>query len=414
MSNRIEIREVGSEVVVTGPYHLMQGAVMKRLKSQGFRFDWGSKAWTILASKLSPLQRKNLEKIVEPAPGADLRSPAEKAQEEIARRKREGLALDVPFDMKDWVKGLGGLFDPATRWWALPDPETYAKVQERVGQDPSVLAKRELARRKSEGLIVQAPYEYKDWIKGLGGLFDGGTKSWYMPDRDAVNTVHQKVRDDLKEEETRKRQEAEEAARRKRERELAEGLRTLYIPGRTKGDAPRVGAVFRDRKSREVVEVLSVKSTYYPEDGMSFGLMDDRGWMHAVVVRPASPEERERVDARDREEESRAEARRRVRDERKALVKLFQDAGDRPERATLHGDRIALEGRDSLIYGGGSWFVVEGSHIWYVMNNGHDGDDWSYNNVQTGGAGAIGWRLPRTDALEARVRAVDEGMKAGG
>lgn len=413
MSNRIEIKEIGPELVVTGPYHLMTGPVMKRLKSQGFRFDYGSKAWVILSSKLTPLQRKNLEKLITPAEGADLRSPGERAREELARRVREGLALSVPFDMKDWVKGLGGLYDPATSRWALPDQETYNKVRERVDRDPSVVAKRELARRVREGLSVQAPFEYKDWIKSLGGLFDGERRMWYMADAETVRAVHQRVRDDRRKEETLKLQQAEEAARQKRERDLAEGLRTLYLPGRSKADAPRVGAVFRDRKSREVVEVVSVKSTYYPEDGMSFGLMDDRGWMHAVVVRPAPEEERERVDTQDREEESRAGTRRRVFEERKALVKLFQDTGDRPERASLDGDRIALEGRDSLIYGGGSWFVIEGAHIWYVMNNGHDGDDWSYNNIQTGGAGAIGWRLPRTGELEARVRAVDEGMKAG-
>jgi hypothetical protein len=44
--------------------------------------------------------------------------------------------------------------------------------------------------------------------------------------------------------------------------------------------------------------------------------------------------------------------------------------------------------------------------IWYVVNNGHDGDDWSANNVRTGGAGAVGWRLPWSAELEASVRAL--------
>jgi hypothetical protein len=46
--------------------------------------------------------------------------------------------------------------------------------------------------------------------------------------------------------------------------------------------------------------------------------------------------------------------------------------------------------------------------IWLVRGNGSDGDNWAPNNVRTGGAGAIGRRLPWTPELEARVRALRE------
>ncbi|MBK7814503.1 MAG: hypothetical protein IPJ52_09450 [Rhodocyclaceae bacterium] len=39
-----------------------------------------------------------------------------------------------------------------------------------------------------------------------------------------------------------------------------------------------------------------------------------------------------------------------------------------------------------------------------AQNNGMDGDNWSANNVRTGGAGAIGWRMPRTDEAETILR----------
>lgn len=39
-------------------------------------------------------------------------------------------------------------------------------------------------------------------------------------------------------------------------------------------------------------------------------------------------------------------------------------------------------------FGGGAWVLQEGNDLWYVKNNGADGDDWSQNNVITGGAGA--------------------------
>jgi hypothetical protein len=46
--------------------------------------------------------------------------------------------------------------------------------------------------------------------------------------------------------------------------------------------------------------------------------------------------------------------------------------------------------------------------VWYVQNNGADGDDWSANNVRTGGAGAIGWRVGRTEELIEQLDALGE------
>ncbi len=39
------------------------------------------------------------------------------------------------------------------------------------------------------------------------------------------------------------------------------------------------------------------------------------------------------------------------------------------------------------IYGGGAWLHMAGDDLYYVRNNGMDGDNWSYNNYRTGGAG---------------------------
>ena len=74
-----------------------------------------------------------------------------------------------------------------------------------------------------------------------------------------------------------------------------------------------------------------------------------------------------------------------------------QGTGHRPPGEQIWIDKTALG------YGGGTWVVIEPgeNYFWYVKNNGADGDDWSHNNVSTGGAGAIGYRLPMTN--EARV-----------
>jgi len=65
--------------------------------------------------------------------------------------------------------------------------------------------------------------------------------------------------------------------------------------------------------------------------------------------------------------------------------------GVRPEGEHIpEGERVL---DTANIYGGGDWFVIGPERIWYVRNNGADGDNWSANNVRTGGAGAIGWYI---------------------
>ena len=56
------------------------------------------------------------------------------------------------------------------------------------------------------------------------------------------------------------------------------------------------------------------------------------------------------------------------------------------------------------IYGGGWWYVIQADKIWYVANNGSDGDLWSLNNVRTGGAGAIGQYVSFDAALASKIR----------
>lgn len=65
------------------------------------------------------------------------------------------------------------------------------------------------------------------------------------------------------------------------------------------------------------------------------------------------------------------------------------------------GERFCSTGN---LHGSGSWFVVGHDGIWFIQNNGMDGDDWSRNNIITGGAGAIGWRVPYSEALAHRIK----------
>jgi hypothetical protein len=89
----------------------------------------------------------------------------------------------------------------------------------------------------------------------------------------------------------------------------------------------------------------------------------------------------------------------------KALATIIQATGERPSDEHSPVGRRVLD--TQTIYGGGDWFVVGSEWIWYCRNNGADGDDWSANNVRTGGAGAIGWRVPRSEDLVAQLERLE-------
>ena len=143
------------------------------------------------------------------------------------------------------------------------------------------------------------------------------------------------------------------------------------------------------------VVILSASKQYYREDGLSFGVGDDRGHMFAAVARRATDEESATL---------RAERDRKLETHRTELAMQIMKAGERPPGPVLPGGTRISDRQD--IYGGGDWFVLS-TDVWYVRNNGGDGDDWSHNNVSTGGAGAIGWRVPWTDTLAAAVQALE-------
>ena len=110
-------------------------------------------------------------------------------------------------------------------------------------------------------------------------------------------------------------------------------------------------------------------------------------------------------EAAKRRREAPAEVRKRAIVQRvKEIACEIRETGERP--AGLNdpiGDRL-FDTQD--IYGSGDWFVVGPEYLWYVQNNGMDGDNWNLNNVRTGGAGAIGYRVPATSPMTAELRSL--------
>ncbi|HVM60722.1 MAG TPA: hypothetical protein VMV72_07630, partial [Verrucomicrobiae bacterium] len=88
---------------------------------------------------------------------------------------------------------------------------------------------------------------------------------------------------------------------------------------------------------------------------------------------------------------------------RKVFDRIFAE-GQRPRgKNKPEGEVIALgRGDDGL--GGGRWFVIGPEYIWAVSNNGGEHDNWSLNNVETDGHGAIGAFVAADEELVETVR----------
>lgn len=144
------------------------------------------------------------------------------------------------------------------------------------------------------------------------------------------------------------------------------------------------------------------------EDARSFGYDDDSGRIYPTVWKLAEGDEIARYQA----DQAKARAAAAARKLAASLAARVRSEGQAPGGShVLDGERL-LDTQN--IYGGGSWWVVQPDRIWFVQNNGMDGDGWDRNNVRTGGAGGIGWYVPYDPDLLAQLRGADAAIKAGG
>lgn len=99
--------------------------------------------------------------------------------------------------------------------------------------------------------------------------------------------------------------------------------------------------------------------------------------------------------------------------EQETLIKECKKAFDSAKTPSPKGGLRVLTGETygpgASSGGSGWWFVVSkvANRIWYVQNNGADGDNWNSNNVRTGGAGAVGCWLPYQTELAAKIEQIE-------
>lgn len=152
-----------------------------------------------------------------------------------------------------------------------------------------------------------------------------------------------------------------------------------------------LGEVLRNKRPDEpdFLTVISSRDIYVREEGMSFGVGDDQGYIYTAICREATPEEIAPVLEAEKIRAARLAARHRLNE----IAELIKSTGERPDgNHTTEGKVYDLSEHGVKLYGGGQWFVIGTDLIWYVKNNGGDGDCWSRNNVASGSA--IGWHAP--------------------
>jgi hypothetical protein len=160
-----------------------------------------------------------------------------------------------------------------------------------------------------------------------------------------------------------------------------------------------------NKEGPKYLYVLSASQKYFREEGMSFGVGDDSGYIYSAKTRPATEEEYKPIEDHKKDMAELSDVKASV----SSLASKIQKKGEMPSGMNVPDGEIYFD--TQTIYGGGSWFVVGKDYIWYVKNNGMDGDNWEENNVRTGGAGAVGWRIPYNEGTASQLKEYSEKEK---
>ena len=169
-------------------------------------------------------------------------------------------------------------------------------------------------------------------------------------------------------------------------------------------DCPATGKPWRmhNRSGGKIIVITGYGKKWYQrsEDACCYGMLPDDQWVRYAYYRDATPEEIGAVEAAE-------EAARKAAAEKKAREKRICEIENKIKKAENYAQNVSPKDLDGEVlldtfnaYGGGELFLATDRWLWYVQNNGGDGDDWSATNVP----GGIGWRIPRDEALVKELR----------
>jgi len=244
---------------------------------------------------------------------------------------------------------------------------------------------------KSPYLIQGNTYEIKEQLRELGCKWDSDRRGWVALNEDTFKTGKALLGEHEKEHPT--------IMRWYHERHWSQ-----YDGG---PDPFYVGELLRH--DGDIWAVEKAWSTEWEGDD----------WNRHANLRPATADEKTRFIAQEAETRKELVKTTAAQFQENALENIFSTIGkaenyyqtamlkhdngyEYQEHIILDGEQINI-GKGQNIYGGGKWFVLAEDKIWAVANNGGDGDCWANNNIRTGGAGAMGYCVPRTDELVAEI-----------
>lgn len=442
---RYSVERVGDTLYVTTPY---DDTIRRYLKGKGGNWDRDEKRWELPAK-----HHANVLKYIQGKAAAELQAQEQAAAAERETRKQAFAAAKPwesgPFKIdvdpqhcslespKEWdliyeVKRI-----PSARWDAISGTwvcdisdydklrevaEKYAERHRRAHTQPEHAKPWEQGRYRvalyKGGFVgLTSPYNHDlvGEIKSIkGAQWSSSDRRWYWPVGmyDKVLALAQKwarkEATDAATEEDRP-SEARKPTAPKTEWDKAASEPGVTYVSRGEGYG---GREFRKgdllRTAWEVGAdpvpciVVAGRKKYYREDGMSFGVGDESGYLFEALVRRATEEEAKPL----LEYEARKAHLEEMRALRTTLAARITGGGEYPPpwqdaEGQVYSDTFN-------IYGSGDRFVISDKWIWYLQNNGMDGDCWAHNNVETGGAGAIGWRVPYDAQLADQIRSLPD------
>jgi hypothetical protein len=276
---------------------------------------------------------------------------------------------------RETLRKMGMWFDDDTKMWWAPNKEVAEQARKYIPKGPEMVPLR----------VVGDTYHHREKLKELGCQWNG---SQWMCSEDQLAKATAIIDGEL----------AEPGVKTKM---ISRGSGYGGTPF-TKGDVIRMSDHEMQRSDLpRWVYVLSAGERYYREDGMSFGVGEDSGYIYLAKVRPATDEEAAPHVAREKAKIAKKEAQQR-------LSTIFNDVFKRGSSEGVNdikGRDIHLDTPSAVMHGAGQWFVISGKKVMAVRNNGADGDDWSLNNYRTSGAGAIA-RWVEDDGLANEVEAL--------
>ena len=412
---KIMITETEDVLKVSGPYNEMKD-VYPKLKSKKFKYDGRDRSWYIDKEKYHGTI-KDLEELINKLESDSKDSQAERDTEDMRYRNEFidrckgfkyvkvvpnealGVIVYAPYNWfgTDFYKMKGKwnagkfVFDrvPDGLYALIKKYEDYldGKIQviskynnTSVGTNPYTIS---LKLDKDVLIINSSNRELRDAIKSVFPSAKWKDNVWQVSVSevknidDAVSSMRDKC-DALNKKLNEKKMKDEQ-----RKKDGYMDIRYCTAWGGLDMRDYHVGQIVKN-KWNSTPEYLKITKVRY--DGKYEGM----DYFFIVSYEPLSDKElNEYISDRNRAIKAK-DAEKRVRD----IVNIIQKRGNRPNKLIPSGDKYISERSERLsIYGGGEWIYIDGNKVIYVMDNGADGDDWSANNVSTGGAGGIGWIL---------------------